>query len=62
MSLRAAVTITDACRVAITHLFREMDLNRVEIRCAACNAKSGAIPRRLGSSNFEGTHRDAELS
>ena len=35
--------MTDACRVAIAHLFREMDLNRVEIRCAAVTRKSAAI-------------------
>jgi ribosomal-protein-serine acetyltransferase len=52
--------ITDACRLAITHLFQEMTLHRVEIRCAASNAKSAAIPRRLGF-KLEGTHRDAEL-
>ncbi len=52
--------MSDACRLAITHLFGEMDLHRVEIRCAAGNAKSNAIPRRLGF-KLEGTHRDAEL-
>jgi ribosomal-protein-serine acetyltransferase len=52
--------MTDACRMAITHLFGEMDLNRVEIRCAARNAKSNAIPQRLGF-KLDGTHRAAEL-
>ena len=40
--------ITDACRVAINHLFREMDLNRVEIRCAPQNVRSQHIPLKLG--------------
>ena len=52
--------MSDACRLAIAHLFGEMDLHRVEIRCAAGNAKSNAIPRRLGFKH-EGTLRDAEL-
>jgi ribosomal-protein-serine acetyltransferase len=52
--------MSDACRLAIAHLFGEMDLHRVEIRCASGNAKSGAIPRRLGF-KLEGTLRDAEL-
>ncbi len=52
--------MSDACRMAIAHLFEELDLHRVEIRCAAGNAKSNAIPRRLGF-KLEGTHRDAEL-
>jgi ribosomal-protein-serine acetyltransferase len=52
--------MSDACRLAIAHLFDEMDLHRVEIRCAAGNTKSNAIPRRLGF-KLEGTHRDAEL-
>ena len=52
--------MSDACRLAIAHLFDDMDLHRVEIRCAAGNAKSNAIPRRLGFKH-EGTLRDAEL-
>ena len=52
--------VSDACRAVITHAFREWDLHRVQIRCAAGNAKSCAIPRRLGFVH-EGTVREAEL-
>ncbi|HEV8145099.1 MAG TPA: GNAT family N-acetyltransferase [Bryobacteraceae bacterium] len=52
--------VTDACRAAITHLLVEMDLNRVVIQCATGNAKSCAIPRRLGFS-LEGTMREGQL-
>jgi ribosomal-protein-serine acetyltransferase len=50
--------MTDVCRAMITHLLGEMDLNRVEIHCATGNAKSIAIPRRLGFT-LEGTLREA---
>jgi ribosomal-protein-serine acetyltransferase len=50
--------MTDVCRVMITHLFEELDLNRVEIHCATGNAKSIAIPKRLGFT-LEGTLREA---
>ena len=43
--------MTDACRLAIAHLFDDMDLHRVEIRCAAGNAKSNAIPSGWVSSS-----------
>jgi ribosomal-protein-serine acetyltransferase len=49
--------VTDGCRVMITHLFEELDLNRVEIHCAVSNSKSAAVPRRLGF-ELEGTFRD----
>ena len=52
--------MTDASRSAVTHLLVEMDLNRVTIQCATGNAKSCAIPRRLGFS-LEGTMRDGQL-
>ena len=52
--------MTDASRAAVTHLLVEMDLNRVTIQCATGNAKSCAIPRRLGFS-LEGTLRDGQL-
>jgi ribosomal-protein-serine acetyltransferase len=50
--------MTDACRVLIAHLFRDLDLNRVEIHCATGNAKSIAVPRRLKFIQ-EGTLREA---
>ena len=52
--------VSEACRVVITHIFRELDLHRVQIRCAVRNTKSCAIPRRLGFVH-EGTVREAEI-
>jgi ribosomal-protein-serine acetyltransferase len=52
--------MTAACRVVVDHLLRELELNRVEIQCATRNARSAAIPRRLGF-QLEGTRREAEL-
>jgi len=39
--------------------FRNMDMNRVQIRCGVGNDKSSAIPRRLGFT-FEGIERAGE--
>jgi ribosomal-protein-serine acetyltransferase len=53
--------MTDCCRVMITHLFEERELNRVEICCADGNARSMAIPKRLGF-QLEGKLRDGDFS
>lgn len=51
--------VTRSCRAIIDYSFDELDLNRVEIRCASENAPSRAIPQRLGFTH-EGTIRQAE--
>ncbi|HST59845.1 MAG TPA: GNAT family protein [Longimicrobium sp.] len=51
--------MTLACRAYVDHSFRELGLNRVEIRAATGNARSRAIPERLGFP-LEGVLRDAE--
>jgi ribosomal-protein-serine acetyltransferase len=40
--------MTAACRAMTTYAFDRLDLRRVEIRCAANNEKSRAVPERLG--------------
>jgi len=51
--------VTAACRAVLNHLFGELNLNRVEIRCGTGNSKSRAIPQRLGFVE-EGTLRQAQ--
>lgn len=50
---------TAATRKMVNLAFRNMDMNRVQIRCGVGNDKSSAIPRRLGFS-FEGIERSGE--
>jgi ribosomal-protein-serine acetyltransferase len=40
--------MTECCRMLIGHAFHEWRLHRVEIRAAVANARSRAIPERLG--------------
>ncbi len=50
---------TAAARKMVNLAFRNMDMNRVVIRCGVGNERSSAIPRRLGFS-FEGIERNGE--
>lgn len=52
--------MTKACRAFVDYAFNTLELNRLEIRCAEDNFKSGAIPERLGFTK-EGIIRDGEL-
>jgi len=51
--------MTSACRVFVDYALLEMELQRVEIRCATGNAASRAIPERLGFI-LEGVTRQVE--
>ncbi|MNP73636.1 putative ribosomal N-acetyltransferase YdaF [compost metagenome] len=51
--------MTSACRVLVDYALLEMELQRVEIRCATANVTSRAIPERLGFV-LEGVIRQAE--
>ena len=51
--------MTSACRVFVDYALLEMELNRIEIRCATGNISSRAIPERLGFV-LEGVVRQSE--
>jgi len=51
--------MTSCCRFLVRYAFLTLDLNRVEIAAATGNARSRAIPERLGF-RFEGILRQRE--
>lgn len=52
--------ITCSAKTLIDLAFNELNMNRVQIRCAVKNTRSKSIPNRLGFT-FEGIERDGEL-
>jgi len=51
--------MTKACKAFLDYVFKELKLNRVEVRCAEGNSRSRAIPERL-SFIKEGIVRETE--
>jgi len=52
--------ITKCCRALIDRSFNELDMRQVEIRVAASNLRSRAVPERLGfklEGQYENAHR-----
>ena len=52
--------ITDSCKALMKFGFTELNLNRIEIKCATQNIKSKAIPEKLFFKQ-EGIQRQAEF-
>ena len=51
--------MTRSCQVLVDHAFAALNLHRLVIACAPGNARSQAIPKRLGFT-FEGVMRENE--
>ena len=51
--------VTRSCKTLVEYCFDQLQLNRIEIRCAQENIKSQHIPPRVGFT-YEGTLRQAE--
>lgn len=51
--------MTKTCRFLVNHAFARLSLNRVEILCGVGNARSRAVPERLGF-RHDGILRQAE--
>ncbi len=57
--LQSRGLVTKSVAAVVERCFRDLALHRVEIKCAPGNARSRAVPERLGFLE-EGTLRDAE--
>lgn len=52
--------ITESLKKLMDYVFKKMDINRIQIKCATGNIQSSKIPRKLNFV-FEGIERDGEL-
>lgn len=52
--------VTKSVKRLCDFAFNELEINRIQIKCAVGNEKSKSIPKRLGFT-FEGIERDGEL-
>ena len=52
--------VTRSCRILVKYAFDDLEMNRIEIRCASGNKRSANIPERLGFLK-EGVLRQCEL-
>jgi ribosomal-protein-serine acetyltransferase len=58
--MRGRGVVTRAVAALVTHALAELDVHRVEIHCVVENARSRAVPERLGFA-FEGILAEAYL-
>jgi len=52
--------VTESVKALARFAYNDLDINRIQIKCAVGNIPSRNIPRRLGF-KFEGVERDGEL-
>lgn len=52
--------MTHSVKTLCNRAFKKLNINRIQIKCAARNKRSSAIPERLGFT-FEGIEREGEM-
>jgi len=52
--------MTESVKLLVKFAFEELNINRIQIRCAVGNTQSSNIPKKLGF-KFEGIEREGEL-